>query len=285
MQSSSHPIVIVTPHGDEHAIAVRGRLESRGLPVRVIDTDEFPGRMHVTLRETLDHVEIDGDVVRPSSVYVRDFGLAPRTSFMTSIIHRWEDAGIPTYNPPSAVPRIAKPYQLAVLAAARLPVPETRWTNDPDAARDFASARPGVYRPIATGSAPVCLQELLAGDELRVFVLDGDIIGGVQIIDDRGTYVIEPFPITDATRRMCMRAIEVLGLRFAAVHLKENARGKLTILELDPSPSFLNFDGATGTNILGALCTALARPLDASTHAQEQPTTRGRPARPRPSSG
>ena len=42
--------------------------------------------------------------------------------------------------------------------------------------------------------------------------------------------------------------------------LKADATGALKILELNPSPMFLGFDRKSGSNILGALCDALAAP-------------------------
>ncbi len=254
---TSRPVVIISPARDAHAIAVRDRLAASGVPVRLFDPGKFPERMHITLREQLEHVEIDGELVTPSSVYVRDLALA---GFVMAIVHRWEAAGIPIYNPLSALPRTAKPYQLALLAAAQLPVPRTRWTNDPAEVRDFA----GRERLDLLRESPVCCQDHLTGDELRVYVIDDEIVASIR--DD------EHHPLADPVRRVCRRAAEVLGLRFSGIDLKADASGTLHILELDPVPMFLGFDARAGTDVLGALCAALAR--RANVWNDERPTAR-----------
>ena len=236
---TSRPVVIISPARDTHAIAVRDRLAASGVPVRLLDTSE---RMPITLHEQLEHVEIGGELVTPSTVYVRDPGVDP---LVTAIVHRWEAASIPTYNPLSAFQRISKPYQLALLAAAQLPVPRTRWTNDPGA---------------------VCAQDQLTGEHVRVYVLDRQVIASV-------TQAMAHHALSDALRRTCRRAAEVLGLRFTGIDLQADDSGKLHILELDPSPTFLEVDDRAGSDVLGALCAALAPPLAAAT-TDDPPTAR-----------
>jgi glutathione synthase/RimK-type ligase-like ATP-grasp enzyme len=282
-------------------------LTNAGVQVRIVDIGAFPEHMRITLGEAIDHIEIDGERLRPGSVYVRDLGLNPaahsdlddemtddwrrtmaaireRADFIMSIVYRWELAGIPIYNPLSAFPKITKPYQLALLQNAGLPVPRTRWTNDPETVRQFAAEHSLIYKPVAGGAetkqlqpgdmseerlemlraAPVCFQALLPGKDIRVYVIDGKIVASIRIETDSIDFrqhelALEQFELDDATRQVCVRATEVLGLRFTGMDLKANARGELEILELNPSPMFLGFDERSGSNILGALCDALAR--------------------------
>jgi glutathione synthase/RimK-type ligase-like ATP-grasp enzyme len=300
-------VVIVSPPGDLHAQAVRDRLLQRGTGAVLLDTAAFPGALRISLGHELDDIEVDGRRVTPSAVYVRDLAANPigagealdaelrrdwrramaalreRSDFVLSILHRWEQLGIPIYNPLSAYPRVTKPYQLALLAQAGLPVPATRWTNDPDAVRGFAAARRVAYKPVSGGAvtrelgerdledarlgrlraAPVCFQELLPGPDLRVYVVDGEVAASIRIISDALDFrqheqAMDAFPLDGALRSMCVRATAVLGLRFTGMDLKLDGHGAPRILELNPSPMFLGFDARAGTDVLGALTAALA---------------------------
>lgn len=78
-------------------------------------------------------------------------------------------------------------------------------------------------------------------------------------IDFRGhELALAPHPIDDRRREICVRAAAVLGLRFTGMDVKLDSRGEPRILELNPSPMFLGFDQRAGTDVLGALCAALA---------------------------
>ena len=299
-------VLIVGAGRDEHARAVEAAVTERGMPATIFDTHAFPGELSISLGADPASIEIAGERVSPSAVYIRDLGLDPvgiadqmsadwrraqaamreRGELVLSIVHRWEALGIPIYNPLSAFPRITKPFQLALLARAGLPVPDTLWTNDPAAVVRFAEGRRVAYKPVAGGAftrileprdldrlgalknAPVCFQELLPGTDVRVFVVDGRVAAACEIEagatdfreDERGITSVPPNPELD---RICVRACEVLGLRFTGMDLKADASGKLKILELNPSPMFLGFDRKSGSNVLGALATALSRPAAA----------------------
>jgi len=302
------PIVIIAPEHDWHAQAVRDRLHAMGAEAMILDTGRFPDQMRISLGEQLDDVEIDGRRITPAAVYLRDLALNPsgpasglaaemtadwrrtmaalheRADFVMSLLHRWEAAGVPVYNPLSAFPRITKPYQIALLAAAGLPVPVTSWTNDPDRVRTLAAAGPLIYKPVVGGAAtravderdlgddrlallraaPVCFQQRMPGSDVRVYVVDGEVVASIAIasdaIDFRGHELgMQVFPLDDRLREICIRATAVLGLRFTGMDLKLDAHGEPKILELNPSAMFVGFDQQAGTDVLGALCAALAR--------------------------
>lgn len=258
----AEPVVIVSPPGDEQARAVRARLVDMGVDAMILDLGSFPDAMQISLGEDLLDIEIDGQWLLPRSVYLRDL----RPGFAVAILQRWEAAGIRVYNSISALPRLARPYQLSLLAAAGLPVPATRWTNDPATVRAFAGERRLVFKPVAGDAAthvldeaalrsealerlrraPICFQELLPGADIRVYVVDQQVVAS------------EPFAIDHATREICIRAAAMLGLRYTGVDLKLDADGLPRILELDPCPMVLGFDAASGTDVLGALCSRLA---------------------------
>jgi glutathione synthase/RimK-type ligase-like ATP-grasp enzyme len=289
---------------------VRDRLRGEGEEVLLLDTRRFPESLHITLGDRPEHIEIDGRRVRARSVYVRDLGLNPvtpgaqvderemaadwrtavlalreRSDVITSVVQRWEAAGVPVYNPQSVRYRITKPLQLALLAAAGLPVPESRWTNRPEDVRAFAAGRRIAYKPVAGGAAtrelfaedlrderlellagaPVCFQELLPGEDIRAYLVDGEFIASYRIVTDaldfrQNEQALEPYALAPEVVEQCKRALAVLGLRFTGMDLKADERGELKILELNPSPMFLGFDARAGTDVLGSLCRALRQP-------------------------
>jgi glutathione synthase/RimK-type ligase-like ATP-grasp enzyme len=264
-------VVVVAPSQDEHAIAVRDRLLARGLAAEILDLGLFPHKLSISLGAHPRTITIAGKRISPTAVYVRDLGLAPpadgRSEFAHSILQRWERLGVAIYNPLSAFTQITKPYQLALLAAGGIPVPDSLWTNDPAAVRAFAAGRRVVYKPVSGTDAtrvlddaalgrlellrraPVCFQEHLPGRTVRVYVLDGAVVCALEIDGDetrvRG--------LTPDLRDLCVRAASVLGLRFTAIELKANAAAQLKVLGLDPAPTFLEVDPRVGDALIAAL--------------------------------
>jgi len=209
--------------------------------------------------------------------------LREKAEVLVAVMRRWEAMGIPIYNALSASDAVRKPFQMAELARRGLPVPETLWTNDPAAVRRFADGRRIAYKPVAGGAAtrelsaddlddtklarlanaPVTFQELLAGRDFRVFVLDGRVVAAFHIHTQALDYrqneeKVESVALDPAVLRICLTAASITGLRFTGMDLKEAADGAPKILELNPSPMFLGFDHLGGTNVRGALVDALA---------------------------
>lgn len=207
-----------------------------------------------------------------------------KAALLLGLIGRWERLGVPLYNPPSADWVLHKPAQLAALRAAGLPVPRTLWTNDAEAVRRFAASGRVAYKPILGGAAtrellpedlteerlaalaaaPVTFQELLPGEDLRVYVLDGEVIASLRIVtsaldfrqnEERMEQVVLPAEVA----RQCVKACEVLGLRWTGLDLKRGLDGELKFLELNGSPMFLGFDAGAGTDVAGHLTRTLVR--------------------------
>src|SRR5215207_8783802 len=178
------PVVIIGPADEPHVTAMTARLHALGAPVALLDATRFPEELTLSLGDRRDDIVIDGRALRPAAVYVRNLAcglmstLEPpggtpedwwraivvdreRTSMLLALAYRWQSAGIPFYNGLLDNERITKPYQLALLAEAGLPVPETLWSNDPAAVRRFAAGRRVAYKPVVGGAAT---QELSADD-------------------------------------------------------------------------------------------------------------------------
>ncbi|MUV89009.1 hypothetical protein GJ629_03130 [Halapricum sp. CBA1109] len=98
-----------------------------------------------------------------------------------------------------------KPYQLEVLAQLDVPTPETVFTTDPSTVKEFVEDHTRViYKPVTRGgkpyelteedltqerlehleTAPVQFQAFAPGDDVRVFVVDGTVVGAVKYTSD-----------------------------------------------------------------------------------------------------
>jgi glutathione synthase/RimK-type ligase-like ATP-grasp enzyme len=118
-------------------------------------------------------------------------------------------------------------------------------------------------RLAALDASPVTFQELLPGEDIRVYVLDGEIIASLRIVTSaldfrQNEERIEQIELPPEVARQCVKAAEVLGMRWTGMDLKRGADGVLKFLELNASPMFLGFDARAGTDILGRFCRALA---------------------------
>lgn len=199
------------------------------------------------------------------------------------LLARWSEMGVAMYNRTSNDWRHTKPMQIALLQRAGLPVPETVWTNDPDRVRAFAEGRRVAYKPVSGGAAtkelgpedltderlrtlrgaPVTFQELLPGDSYRVYCLDGEVVACCRIVSEALDYrqneeMVEKATLPQEVLDQCLKAAEVLDLRWTGIDLKSDDAGRLRFLELNPSPMFLGFDARAGTGILDAFVNRLA---------------------------
>lgn len=300
-------VVLVGAAEDPHVAAVRETLLETGHEPIVFDARAFPEKMRISMGAPLNEVSINGATGGlPAAVYNRSLYQDPagfgvdvademqndwrrtmmafreRNTILSSLLLRWESLGVPIYNPPSARNNITKPYQIAVLEAAGLPVPRTLWSNDPDEARSFCRSQPAIYKPVAggastrkvtdkdltderlqaLGTAPVCFQELLPGDDVRVYVIDGKVEVALRIVTDaidfrQNEQHIEMIELEPLVVEHCVRAASVLGLRWTGMDLKGTADGCFKILELNPSAMFLGFDSRSGSDIRACLSRAL----------------------------
>jgi glutathione synthase/RimK-type ligase-like ATP-grasp enzyme len=303
----AHPIVLVGSLGDSHVHAIHERLCLAGRNPYVLDAQAFPAELRISVGDGDDDISIGGThLPRPAAVYVRSLYQSPsgygvdaeqemhedwrrtlikyheRNTLLTSILYRWEESGVPLYNPLSAQKNITKPYQLALLSRAGLPVPRTLWSNDPDEVRQFAARGPTIYKPVSGGAAtqqlqendltpdrlrklsaaPVTFQELLTGEDIRVFVIDGRVVARLRIVTDaldfrQNEEAVETVTLPKAVDQQCIDAARILGLRFTGMDLKADAAGTLRILELNASAMFLGFDQLAGTDVAGSLTDAL----------------------------
>jgi hypothetical protein len=313
------PVVIVGPADDAHVVGMAQRVRAFGAEPLLLDASRFPCSLRLTLGDDLDEIVIDGTVVRPSAVYVRNVGTGAlhaassaecdsaaerfrnwlvgreRADVLTAMLSRWEHLGVPVYNGLATGLRMTKPFQLALLKQAGLPVPATRWTNDPGEVCSFAAGARVAYKPVSGGAAtrelgiddlapsrldllsrsPVTFQSLMPGEDIRVYVLDGEVIAAIHIVshaldfrghEERCVQIELPMDV----RQQCIRAAQVVGLRFTGMDLKRDEGGTLRFLELNGSPMFLGFDARAGTDIAGCLAARLVGWLPESSRSSAQ---------------
>ncbi|WP_207587018.1 ATP-grasp domain-containing protein [Halomontanus rarus] len=208
---------------------------------------------------------------------------------LLSVVRWLSDHGVRVINPPEAmsVHRL-KPWQLSTLAAAGVPVPETCSTNDPGAVRAFADRVDEViYKPIAGGgharplepsdltddrlsrlaNSPVQFQERVDGEDVRVFVVDGEVVAAARIVSDALDYRstdhdverIDRAELDPEIEDAAIRTADCLGLPFTGVDVID-AGDRFCVLEANPSPMFATFDELAGTDVAGAFATLLAGP-------------------------
>lgn len=313
------PVVIVGPADDAHVVGVSQRVRALGAEPLLLDAARFPASLRLTLGEALDDVQFDGTHVHPAAVYVRNMGAGAlqaargavcdsaadrfqtwlvgreRSDVITAIVSRWEHIGVPIYNGLAMSTRMTKPFQLALLNEAGLPVPASRWTNDSNAVRSFAAETRVAYKPVSGGAAtrelhaddltptrldllirsPVTFQSLLPGEDIRVYVLDREVIAAIHIVsrvlDFRGNEErCVPIELPVFVQEQCIRAAQIIGLRFTGLDLKRDAEGTLRFLELNNSPMFLGFDARAGTDVAGCLAGRLVSWLPRSSRASAQ---------------
>jgi glutathione synthase/RimK-type ligase-like ATP-grasp enzyme len=118
-------------------------------------------------------------------------------------------------------------------------------------------------RLAALAGAPVTFQELLEGDNYRVYCLDGDVVACLRIVSESLDFrqheeVVEETALPDDVVQQCLRAADVVGMRWTGIDLRPDRNGVLRFLELNASPMFLGFDARAGTGIREALAGRLA---------------------------
>ena len=260
------------------SITLAGRPAGHPAAVYIRDTYVHPLSYGVDVAD-----EMDQDW-RRTLVAFREKG-----QMLVPLLTRWTELGVPIYNPASRDWRNSKGFQIAALHQAGLPVPRTLWTNDPAAVRSFAGDSRVVYKPVAGGAAtrelgpedltderlrtlkgaPVTFQELLEGDNYRVYCLDGRVIAQIRVtskeIDFRqNEEVVEETELPAEVQAQCLKAAEVIGMRWTGMDLRADASGTLKFLELNSSPMFLGFDARAGTKIRETLVARLAEHAEAA---------------------
>lgn len=207
-----------------------------------------------------------------------------RASLIMSMLRMLETPlGMRFVNPLRGVEvHLYKLHQYALLHAAGLAVAETLVTAEAETLRRFAARFPSIITKGLAGGTPtrrVTADELekglacqrgatlfqaeLEGDEYRVYCLDGKVLAAfciptAGVVDARDAIAKRArCTLPRAAQQLCLGAMEVLGLRFAAVELRHKPRGRWVLLECNPTPAISFYDDPVD----GAVINALARDL------------------------
>lgn len=187
-------------------------------------------------------------------------------SFLRSVNRK----DIPLINPPNSWGlHKRKPEQLSIAKEYNIKIPDTVITNQPDIARSFISDNETIlFKPVTGGGqakqiqnleevesnlpkltkSPVQFQEFVHGTDIRVFILDGQIIGAVEIETNSADYRGNERQITaikpDETQ--VQPVIDMLENEydtvFAGIDFVRRPDGSLVYLESNPSAMFTGFE-------------------------------------------
>lgn len=260
-----------------------------------------PGEGRVTLGADIEFDEVSGAYVwaprlfRPSNLRFNDAleeDLRPTLnqireyrSVFESVCYRLERNGA------NVVPRIEnhhwhdrKPWQLAFCDDEDVPVPDTLITNSPEEVRDFHDEHERViYKPVTSGgtpkeltdddltesrladlaTAPVQFQEFAPGEDLRVYFLDGEVIGAIRYLSEGYSFKVdiaegnrvevERFEPSAEMEAAVERAAESSGLTFGGVDVRREPSGEFRVLEINDVPRFAAANLDTDQDIAGRL--------------------------------
>jgi hypothetical protein len=276
-------ICIVGDADDLSAAYIRWLAEEREARVLSLREDRLgldwsfglrEGRGAIDLEgETFDLDEIAGAFVRLNSHPAVDstLGEPGEAEHVYAIERRYglhwllDEAPFPVVNRPSSGrSNGSTPFQMLTLARAGLQVPRWVATNRVDLARAFVESCPGgavykscsahshvhsadelLFERLRAGTAPLVIQEDIAGGEARVHVVGEETFatriasGPVdhRLAGDDDTYEAAEAPQEIAA--LCTRVARDEGLLLAGLDFQVTAGGEWLCLELDPVPTFL----------------------------------------------
>ncbi len=182
----------------------------------------------------------------------------------------------------------SKPFQAELIRAAGFLTAETLLTTDPGAAEEFWESHGEViYKSISgvrsivrrlsgehakrmedVANCPVQFQEYVDGSDYRVHVVGGRIFccEVTSSADDYRYASAQGHPVSFARRELpddiatrCKELARRCGLALAGIDLRLNSRGEWYCFEVNPSPAFTVYEGATGDPISEAVAQLLAR--------------------------
>lgn len=184
-----------------------------------------------------------------------------------------------------------KPWQLHRFARADLPIPETLFTNDPEEVRSFfADNERVVYKPVTRGgtprvmteedltdealarlsTAPVQFQEFVEGVDLRVYALDGEVVGAARYESDQFSFKLDredgeevdahPADVSEAVADTVTRAADLAELQFTAADVRRRPDGSHHLIEVNEAPRFAVPDVRADQNVADALAEYLLEP-------------------------
>lgn len=177
-----------------------------------------------------------------------------------------------------------KPWQLDLYTSSDLPVPETIFTNEPAEVHAFADRHEKVvYKAVTRGgsphilsaadltderlenlaTAPVQFQAYVPGEDLRVYAIEGEVVGAIRYESENFSFKIDqtegkeidfhPIELPDAVVETVERAAGRSALKFAAADVRLHDGDEHWVLELNEAARFAAADKFADQDIAGAL--------------------------------
>jgi glutathione synthase/RimK-type ligase-like ATP-grasp enzyme len=171
----------------------------------------------------------------------------------------------------------SKPLQMLQLAAAGFAVPPWLATNDARAAARFAAQDDCIYKSVSglrsrvravddalldrlrAGSSPVIVQRRVEGRDVRIHTVGADHAFATEVASEGVDYrfdgsrsyraVEAPAAIAD----LCLRTAAAEGLVLGGFDFRVGEDGRWWCLELNPMPSYIPYQWATGQPIAEAV--------------------------------
>jgi glutathione synthase/RimK-type ligase-like ATP-grasp enzyme len=184
----------------------------------------------------------------------------------------------------------SKPYQLQLIAACGLAVPETLVTNEPDAVLELRR-RHGrvVYKSISGARSivrelrdedierldrirwcPVQFQQHIPGHDVRVHCI-GERAFATAVHSSATDYRyadddvrLEATELPEAVRDACVATTRALRLELSGIDLRIAPDGEAYCLEVNPQPGFSYYEDAAGQPIAAAIAAHLAAAPEAA---------------------
>ncbi len=97
---------------------------------------------------------------------------------------------------------------------------------------------------------PVEYQEIIAGDEVRAYVIGESVFSGLiepvtnEFAAMHNDYV-RPIELPAEAKRICRRVAATLDLRFCAIDMRITPEGEYAVVDVDANPMFLHFEQTT----------------------------------------
>jgi glutathione synthase/RimK-type ligase-like ATP-grasp enzyme len=176
----------------------------------------------------------------------------------------------------------SKPYQMRMLTNMGFQVPTWIATNDVETATDFANHHPGgtIYKScsglrsrvrrldqgllfrLRDGASPVIIQEFVAGRDVRVHTVHQrafatEVLGGEVDYRFEHESNYRPTEVPDEIVEKCYHFAQTEGTVIAGFDFRVTEGGVWYCLEMNPVPSFLSYEMATGQQIGDALLDSL----------------------------
>jgi hypothetical protein len=177
----------------------------------------------------------------------------------------------------------SKPLHMTELAAAAFDVPDWIVGNDPTSITAFMDTCPAgavvkatsglrshvrlagdeFRERLSTGTSPAVVQRLVPGYEVRVHVV-GDMVFGSRVDADAVDYrfdeqrvAYEPCAVPAELAAKCRSYASQQGLVLAGFDFRVDSSGRWWCLEMNPVPTFLPYEAATGHAIGHAILDCL----------------------------